>query len=109
MNTCVNNKDINYKVSIIVPAYNVSEYIEKCTYSILNQSYKNIEVIAINDGSTDNTLEILNRISQNDNRIKILDTPNSGVSAARNAGIEVPDQNIDAVWNNAKKIKLAFF
>lgn len=74
------------KISIIVPVYNSEKYIEKCIQSIINQTYKNIEIIIINDGSTDKTLDILNDIK--DNRIIIFSQENAGVSSARNFGIE---------------------
>lgn len=76
-------------VSIIIPAYNVGKYIEKCLTSILEQTYSNIEVIAVNDGSTDDTATLIDNISQNDSRVRVLHIKNSGVSAARNRGIEI--------------------
>lgn len=76
------------KISIVVPIYNASKYLDKCVQSILNQSYKNIEVILVNDGSTDNSLEICKQYKLKDNRIKIIDINNGGVSNARNIGIE---------------------
>lgn len=75
-------------VSIIVPIYNSEKTIKKCLDSILNQTYKNIEVICVNDGSTDNSLEVLNEYLKKDNRIKIITKENGGVSSARNIGIE---------------------
>lgn len=75
-------------ISVIVPAYNASKYIEKCIQSVLNQDYNNFELIVINDGSTDNTLKILNKLSEKDNRIKIFNQENSGVSSARNLGLQ---------------------
>ncbi|KEA45598.1 sugar transferase [Campylobacter mucosalis] len=73
------------KISFIVPAYNVSKYIKKCVDSILSCNMKDIEVIVVNDGSTDDTLEILNKY--NDDRLKIISKQNGGASAARNDGI----------------------
>lgn len=75
------------KVSVIIPAYNVAEYIEKCIQSLLNQTLTEIEIIVVNDGSKDNTLAILQSIS--DSRLKIIDQVNSGVSQARNAGLGI--------------------
>ncbi len=72
-------------LSVIVPVYNKEKYVGGCIRSILDQTYKNIEVIIINDGSTDDTAEILK--SFNDNRIKLIEINNSGVSTARNIGI----------------------
>ena len=76
------------KVSVIVPAYNVEKYIEKCVNSIRQQTYKNLEIIVVNDGSTDSTEAILAKIAKNDNRVIVISVENSGVSAARNCGIE---------------------
>lgn len=84
-----NNKISKLLVSIIVPAYNVEKYIEKCVTSILEQTYTNIEVIVVDDGSTDKTGEIIDNISQNDSRLQVLHKKNAGVSAARNSGIEI--------------------
>ena len=75
-------------ISIIIPVYNAEEYIEKTLDAITNQTYKRIEIIIVNDGSTDNTLNILNDYKKKDNRIKIITTPNRNVSNARNTGLE---------------------
>ena len=80
---------MNIKVSIIIPAYNVAQYIEKCLLSIINQTLEEIEIIVVNDGSTDNTLKIITRISDKDSRIKIINKDNGGLSSARNAGIQI--------------------
>ena len=74
-------------ISVIVPAYNVENYIAKCLDSILNQTYKNLEIIVVDDGSTDNTLSIIDSYSAKDNRIKAIHQDNMGVAAARNAGL----------------------
>lgn len=76
-------------VSIIVPVYNASKTIDKCISSILEQTYKNIEIILINDGSKDNSLEIISKYAHKDKRIVIIDQQNSGVSCARNKGIKI--------------------
>ena len=76
-------------VSVIVPAYNVETYIKKCILSIIEQTYENIEIIAINDGSKDNSAQILDNIAKTENRLKVIHQKNAGVSAARNAGIDV--------------------
>lgn len=73
--------------SIIVPVYNKSRYLKDCIDSILAQSHTDFEIIAINDGSTDSSLDILN--SYNDPRLKIVSVRNGGVSIARNLGIEL--------------------
>ena len=81
-------------VSFIIPTYNTEKYIKATVYSILNQSYEDIEIIAVNDGSTDKSLKILNDIECNDNRLKIINTKNQGVSSARNTGID----NANGEW-----------
>ncbi len=76
------------KISVIVPAYNAEKSIEKCVRSILNQTYKDLEVIVINDGSTDNTIDILGKLKKTDKRLKVFSIENGGVSHARNFGID---------------------
>lgn len=75
------------KVSIIIPVYNVEKYLRKCLDSVVNQTCKDIEIIIINDGSTDNSLEICKEYSKNDPRIELIDKKNEGVSKARNTGL----------------------
>lgn len=81
-------------VSIIIPAYNVGLYIEKCIKSCIDQTFRNIEIIVVDDSSKDNTFEIIEEISKTDSRIKIFKQKNSGVSVARNLGIE----NANGQW-----------
>lgn len=76
-------------VSVIVPIYNTEQYIEKCVNSIINQTYKNLEIILIDDGSNDNSLEICEKLSNIDNRIVVKHKQNGGVSSARNMGIDI--------------------
>lgn len=78
----------NNLISIIVPIYNVEKYLDECLKSLINQTYKNIEILLVNDGSTDNSREICEKYFQHDNRIKIIDKANGGLSDARNVGIE---------------------
>lgn len=73
--------------SIIIPVYNASSYIKKCLSSIKSQSFSDFEVLLINDGSTDNSLEIINQEINEDSRFKVITKPNSGVSATRNLGL----------------------
>lgn len=84
------NKDL---VSIIVPIYNAERYLSNCIESILNQSYKNLEILLINDGSTDKTMEICNSYAQKDNRIRVFNKINEGVSKTRNLGIKCATGN----------------
>lgn len=76
------------KISIVVSIYNSEEYLEECINSIINQTYKNLEIILIDDGSTDNSIKIAKMYELLDKRIKLLIQKNSGVSAARNLGIK---------------------
>lgn len=76
-------------ISIIVPIYNVEEYLPKCVESILNQTYKNLEVILVDDGSPDNCLKICDEYAKMDNRIKVVHQENKGVAAARNTGLDI--------------------
>ena len=76
-----------YKVSVIVPIYNVERYLDRCLTSIINQTYKNLEIILVNDGSTDNSREIAKGYTTLDNRVKLYDKQNGGLSDARNYGI----------------------
>lgn len=80
---------MNPIISIIVPVYNVEEYLQRCIDSILNQSFKNFELILVNDGSTDNSLKICKEYLLNDPRVKIINKENGGLSSARNAGINI--------------------
>lgn len=86
MNNTIKEKTI--MVSVIVPIYNVEEYLEECLESIRNQTYTNIEVILVNDGSTDGSIEICERFCQQDNRFKLLTQENQGLSSARNRGVK---------------------
>ena len=79
----------NIKVSVIVPIYNAEKYIKKCVESILNQSLKEIELILVNDGSTDASYSICQTYAEKDKRIVLLDQVNAGVSVARNNGLNV--------------------
>ena len=74
------------KVSVIVPAYNAEKHIDRCLNSILDQTYKNIEVLVVNDGSTDSTLYKVRQIAAKDDRLFIIDQENSGAYLARRAG-----------------------
>ncbi|MDR2204977.1 MAG: glycosyltransferase [Flavobacteriaceae bacterium] len=77
----------NNLISIIIPCYNSEETIEKCLKSVVNQDYTNIEIIVINDGSTDGTLQIIQNFKEKDSRIVLINQQNQGVSKARNIGI----------------------
>jgi len=76
------------KITVIVPVYNVEHYLDKCLDSLINQTYKNLEIIVINDGSTDNSGEICQEYAQKDNRIVYIEKENGGQSEARNMGLD---------------------
>ena len=76
-------------ISVIVPVYNTAKWLRKCLDSIRTQTYSHLEIICVNDGSTDNSSEILNEYSELDNRIVVINQKNSGVSAARNAALHI--------------------
>ena len=74
------------KISIIVPVFNVEQYLPRCIDSILNQSFRNFELLLIDDGSSDNSGNICDRYAKNDFRIKVFHKKNGGGSSARNVG-----------------------
>ena len=76
-------------ISVIIPVYNMEDYLCRCLDSVCNNTYKNLEIICINDGSTDKSLEILKKYQKNDERIIIIDQSNQKLSAARNAGLDI--------------------
>lgn len=76
------------KVSVIIPVYNAQKYLRECIYSVQKQTMKELEMICINDGSTDDSYKILKEIQKNDNRIKILSQSNQGAGAARNLALK---------------------
>lgn len=82
------DNQLQNKVSIIIPIYNGEKVLERCLDSIVNQSYKNWELILVNDGSKDRSLDICMKYSKNDERIHVIDKENEGVSATRNRGIQ---------------------
>lgn len=77
-----------YKVSIIIPVYNAEKYLHQCLDSVVNQTLHEIEIICINDGSTDSSLQILEEYASKDSRIKVMTQENAGIGAARNIGIK---------------------
>lgn len=79
------------KVSVILPIYNAEKYLKECVDSVINQTYSNLQIILVNDGSTDNSWEICQELKNVDSRIVIANQKNSGVSVARNRGLEIAD------------------
>lgn len=81
----------NELISVIVPVYNVEPYLKECLDSIINQTYKNLEIILIDDGSLDNCGKICDEYAKKDNRIKVIHKENGGLSSARNAGLDIAE------------------
>lgn len=77
------------KISVIVPVYNCADYVERCVRSIMAQTYDDLEIICVDDGSSDGSGEILDELALEDSRIRVIHQANGGVSAARNTGIEI--------------------
>ena len=101
------------KISVIIPVYNIEKYLVKCLDSVINQTFTDIEIICINDGSTDNSLSILEEYAQKDKRIKIINKENGGLSSAWNAGLnEVSAEYLTFVdgddWIDTNTFKLAY-
>ena len=80
---------MNSLISVIVPIYNVEDYLDRCVESIINQTYKNLEIILVDDGSPDNCPQMCDDYAKKDSRIKVVHKENGGLSDARNAGMEV--------------------
>ena len=76
-------------ISVIVPIYNVERYLEKCVNSILVQTYSNLEIILVDDGSPDNCPQLCDQLAKKDSRIVVVHKKNGGLSSARNAGIDI--------------------
>lgn len=98
------------KVSIIIPVYNTEKYIERCIESALNQTLKDIEIIVINDGSTDNSKQIINNYKSKDNRIRTVHfNTNHGVSIARNLGINLAKGEFVGFIDSDDYVDLKYF
>lgn len=80
---------MNELVSVIIPAYNMEDYLERCVVALQNQSYSNIEIIIVDDGSTDRTPRICDELAQNDHRILVQHQENSGLACARKSGLNI--------------------
>lgn len=82
------------KISVIVPVYNVEQYLERCVDSIINQTYTNLEIILVNDGSTDNSGKLCDELAKKDERIRVIHKENGGLSDARNRGIDESESDL---------------
>ena len=80
---------MNQTISVIVPVYNVAQYLPQCVNSILSQDYEDLEVILIDDGSTDASGEICDRYGASDSRVRVIHQKNGGAAAAKNAGLRL--------------------
>ena len=103
----------NDLITVIIPCYNVEKYLKKCVDSIINQTHQNLEVILVDDGSTDTTAQLCDELAKTDKRIKVLHKVNGGLSNARNTGFAVATGNyvtfLDSDdWLEANTIKTAY-
>lgn len=96
-------------ISVIIPVYNVEEYLARCLRSVMDNTYRNLEIICVNDGSTDNCALILEEHAQLDSRIRIINSVNEGVAAARNKGIRAAKGQYIAFIDSDDWIHPAYF
>lgn len=100
---------MNQLISVIVPVYNVVNYLEKCIKTLTGQMYSNLEIILVDDGSTDGSGELCDKIAKNDNRIKVIHKENGGLSSARNAGLDVARGDYISFIDSDDSIHLHFY
>ncbi len=93
----MNDDSLSVKVAVIAPVYNVEKYISEFLDSVLAQTYQNLEVITVNDGSKDNSLNILHKYQKIDSRVKVVNKTNGGASSARNAGLDAMSSDVKYV------------
>ena len=97
-----------HKISIIIPIYNAEKYLPHCLESIINQTYHNVEIILINDGSTDSCPQICEDYAQNDKRVKVIHKENGGLSDARNAGLKIANGDFISFVDNDDILSISF-
>ena len=97
------------KISVIVPVYNVETYLRECLDSLINQTFQELELICVNDGSTDSSLEILEEYASKDSRIKIINQTNQGLSAVRNNGLKLATGEFIAFIDSDDWVDLDYF
>lgn len=96
-------------ISVIIPVYNSEKYLEDCLNTVIDQTYKDLEIICVNDGSTDKSLSILTQFSQRDSRIKVISKHNEGVSSARNTGIDCATGEYIAFVDSDDELDVALY
>ena len=100
---------MNSLISVIVPIYNVEKYLDRCVESIINQTYKNLEIILVDDGSPDNCTQMCDDYAKKDSRIRVVHKENGGLSDARNAGMEVATGEYVSFIDSDDYISLDFY
>lgn len=80
-------------ISVIIPVYNVEQYLDRCVQSVLNQTYRNLEILLVDDGSPDRCPQMCDEYARQDSRVKVIHKENGGLSSARNAGLEIVTGN----------------
>ena len=86
------------EVSVIIPVYNIEKFVEKCIRSVTGQTFRDLEILAVNDGSTDRSGEILERLAAEDSRIVYISQENRGVAAARNRAVDMARGSTSPLW-----------
>ena len=99
---------MDYLVSVIIPVYNVEQYLDRCILSVVNQSYKNLEILLIDDGSKDSCPQMCDKWAQKDERIKVIHKENGGLSDARNVGVDVAQGEYIAFVDSDDMVALRF-
>ena len=96
-------------ISVIVPVYNVEKYIRECLDSIVNQTYKNLQIILVDDGSTDNSGKICDEFAKKDSRITVVHQENQGAGAAKNTGLELIEGEYFSIIDSDDYIDLSMY
>ena len=94
-NQLQNPPTLDKSIGVVIPIYNVAPYLKECLDSVINQTYKNLHVVLVNDGSTDGSLEIAKEYVLKDPRFVLIDKENGGLSEARNTGIDYFTNKLD--------------
>ena len=97
------------KISVIIPVYKVEPYLDKCIQSVVNQSYKNLEIILVDDGSPDNCPLMCDEWAKRDSRIKVIHKKNGGLSSARNAGLDIAEGDYIAFVDSDDWLDLSMY